>query len=125
MYYSDAYYWARCKGKVKTTGNMTCTTELWSGCPTDNSNCILKFTTISELSTVGTGPYIHNPTPIKYSVRRYVSTSVRRYVTFPCSHVPTFRTCNVTSSCDLPLVPWLNWCKRLLRSVLWFLCLQP
>src|SRR6266571_7046228 len=49
---------------------------------------------------------------------------VRQYVpTFPRSHVPTFRTCNVTLSCDLPLVPWFDWCERLLCSVPHTLCL--
>ena len=56
MYYGSAYYWARCRGKVRTTDNTTYTTELWSGCPIDNSNYILRFTIMSELSTVGTGP---------------------------------------------------------------------
>ncbi len=48
MYYSGARYWARCRGKVRTTINAANTTVPWSGCPTDNSNCILRFTTPSE-----------------------------------------------------------------------------
>ena len=48
MYYGGAHYWARCRGKVKVTINAANTTVLWSGCPTDNSNCILRFTIMSE-----------------------------------------------------------------------------
>jgi len=56
VYYGSTHYWARCKDKVRIMDNIICTTELWSGCLTDNSNCILRFTIISELFTVGTGP---------------------------------------------------------------------
>ena len=56
MYYGSACYWARCRGKVKTTVNVAHTTVLWSGCLIDNFNCILRFITTSELFMVGTGP---------------------------------------------------------------------
>ena len=56
MYYSGTRYWARCRGKARTTVNTTCTTKLWSGCLTDNSNYILRFTIINKLFMVGTGP---------------------------------------------------------------------
>src|SRR6266700_6450610 len=77
---------------------------LWSGCPTDNSNCILRFTTTSE--TIYGRDWSLNTHPYSYEilstlVRQYVSMLVRRHIpTFPCSHVPTFQTCNMTSSCD-------------------------
>ena len=56
MYYGDTRYWARCRDKVKTMDNIICITELWSGCLTNNFNCILRFTIISKLFMVGTGP---------------------------------------------------------------------
>ena len=56
MYYGSARYQARYKDKVRTTVNTIDTTKPWSGCPTNNSNCILRFTTMSKLFTVGTGP---------------------------------------------------------------------
>jgi len=56
MYYGGIYYWARYKDKVRIMDNTICTTELWSGCLIDNSNCILRFTIMSELFMVGTGP---------------------------------------------------------------------
>ena len=48
MYYGGTHYWAKYRGKVKTTINAAYTTVLWSGYPTDNSNYILKFTITSE-----------------------------------------------------------------------------
>ena len=56
MYYGGIHYWAKCKDKVRIMDNTACTTKLWNSCPINNSNYILRFTIMSELSTVGTGP---------------------------------------------------------------------
>ena len=48
MYYGSAYYWARCRGKVRITVNAANTTHTVEWLPTDNSNCILRFTITSE-----------------------------------------------------------------------------
>jgi len=49
VYYGSACYWARCRGKVKITVNAANIIILWSGCPIDNSNYILRFTIMSEI----------------------------------------------------------------------------